>query len=157
MRLFCISVEKMGSYSGQTFRSLCSGGQNDYLGDTVVNQAEHSFHSLYWACGNLTEFVDFHFSIFFSYTILFSYLSPFHFSLFYQNEKVALACSDDSLPVKNRFWAIRKGVGKIIGRWVMNKSSKDMPFGILFFSSPIICVVAENHYICTPCFLPFTF
>ena len=27
-----------------------------------------------------------------------------------------------------------------------------MPFGILFFSSPIICVVAENHYICTPCF-----
>ena len=47
MRLFCISVEKMGSYSGQTFCSLCSGGQNDYLGDTFVNQAEHSFHFLY--------------------------------------------------------------------------------------------------------------
>lgn len=45
----------------------------------------------------------FSFLYFFSYTILFSYLSPFHFSLFYQNEKVALACSDDSLPVKNRF------------------------------------------------------
>jgi hypothetical protein len=27
----------------------------------------------------------------------------------------------------------------------MNKSSKDMPFGILFFSSPIICVVAKTN------------